>query len=435
MKKNILKIIIVLLMITIIPKNVSALTFSLSKSADNLKPNNEVTITVSASDVENYAELSAFNLAMSFPSTLTYISGGGSTDGVNLSNISNNKIEISYNGAARNSAFEIAKFNFKANDVNQTTNSNITLSLIAPTPTKNERITADNIHTNNINITLLPLSSDATLKSLKIPNATLTPEFSKNVTEYSTDIKDLTSIDINAVASDSSSRIQISDNYKNLQKGENQIRIVVTAENGNTKTYNIKVNLDTTPTDEELLKADATLKKLTIKGVKLKFKSEEKKYFIDVPYKTKKLNITYKSTNEKAKVEMSNTKLKIGKNTITIKVTSEDGENENIYELIVTRAEQRKEIVKTCPDETSSKEWLIYSISMFLVFSIGLILGYLLKKFEVFTKIKNKLKSLKKEKPKEEPVEVESLSDTIELDTTKILEEAKKYKKETTEKK
>ena len=424
MRKNIIKIL--LLLIIAFPKSTFALTFSLSKSADNLKPNNEVTITVSASEVESDAQLSAFNLALSFPSTLSYVSGGGSTDGVNLSNISNNKIEISYNGVARNSAFEIAKFNFRANDVSQATNSNVTLSLTAPTPTKNERITTDNIHTNNINITLLPLSSDATLKTLKIPNATLSPEFSKNVTEYSADVKDLTSIDINAVANDSSSRIQISDNYQNLQKGENLIKIVVTAENGNTKTYNIKVNLDTTPTDEELMKADATLKTLKIKDVKLKFKSEEKKYFIDVPYKTKKLNITYKATNEKAKVEMSSTKLKIGKNTITIKVTSEDGKNESTYELIVTRAEQRKEIVKTCPDETSSKEWLIYSISMFIVFSIGLVLGYLLKKFEVIEKIKTKIKSLKKEKVKEEPVEVESLSDTIEIDTKKIKEEIKK---------
>ena len=424
MKKNFIKLI--LLVLILMPKNAFALTFSISKSADNLKPNSEVTLTVSASDVEVDAQLSAFNLALSFPSTLSYVSGNGSTDGVNITNISNNKLEISYNGSPRNGAFEIAKFTFRANEVSQTTNSNVTLSLTAPTPTKNERITTDMIHTNNVNITLEPLSSDATLKSLKIPNATLVPEFSKNVTEYTTDIKDLTGIDISAVAANPSARIQISDNYKNLQKGENLIKIVVTAENGNTKTYNIKVNLDTTPTPEELMLANATIKKLSIKGVKIKFKPDEKKYFVEVPYKTKKLNITYKLANPKAKAEMSNAKLKIGKNTVTIKVTAEDGKNVNTYEFIVTRKEQRKQLVKTCPDETSSKEWLIYSISMFIVFSIGLVLGYLLKKFEVIEKIKNKLKSLKKEKPAEEPVEVESLSDTIEIDTKKIKEEIKK---------
>lgn len=427
MKKNFIKL--VLLVLILMPKNAFALTFSISKSADNLKPNSEVVLTVNASDVEGDAQLSAFNLALSFPSTLSYVSGNGSTDGVNITNISNNKLEISYNGSPRNGAFEIAKFTFRANEVSQTTNSNVTLSLTAPTPTKNERITTDMIHTNNVNITLEPLSSDATLKTLKIPNATLVPEFSKNVTEYTADIKDLTGIDISAVASNPSSRIQISDNYKNLQKGENLIKIVVTAENGNTKTYNIKVNLDTTPTPEELMLANATIKKLSIKGVKIKFKADEKKYFVEVPYKTKKLNITYKLANPKAKAEMSNTKLKIGKNTVTIKVTAEDGKNVNTYEFIVTRKEQRKQLVKTCPDETSSKEWLIYSISMFIVFSIGLVLGYLLKKFEVLEKIKNKLKALKKEKPAEEPVEVESLSDTIEIDTDRINDELKRGNK------
>ena len=64
MKKNFIKLI--LLVLILMPKNAFALTFSISKSADNLKPNSEVTLTVSASDVEGDAQLSAFNLALSF---------------------------------------------------------------------------------------------------------------------------------------------------------------------------------------------------------------------------------------------------------------------------------------------------------------------------------------------------------------------------------
>ena len=252
------------------------------------------------------------------------------------------------------------------------------------------------------------LSSDATLSSLKIPNATITPKFDKNVFEYQTTITDITEITVNAVASNPNSKILISDNYKNLQKGDNDIKISVTAEDGKTvKNYLIKVKLKITPTEEELLKANTKLKKLEIKNYDIDFSNELKKYTLTVPYKTTKLAILAEPENEKATVQMegSSNKLKVGRNLIKVVVISEDEENKDTYTLVVTREKEEKKIVQTCPDSTSKKEWIIFSVCLFLTFTLGIVLGYFLCKKEILNKLFKK---------KEKDIE-EKLSDTIEV--------------------
>ena len=82
-----------------------------------------------------------------------------------------------------------------------------------------------------------------------------------------------------------------------------------------------------------------------------------------VPYKTTSLDITAVPVNEKAKVKIDgNKKLIVGKNTVKISITSEDTKNNDTYQILVTRKEQDKDIVKTCPDTVSTKEWIIFSI-------------------------------------------------------------------------
>ena len=260
-------------------------------------------------------------------------------------------------------------------------------------------------------------SSDASLSSLKIPNATISPKFDKNVYEYKSTIQDITEITVNAISSDPNAKILISDNYKNLQKGDNDIKITVTAEDGKTtKNYLIKVTLKMTPTDEEVLKASAELDDILIKGYKIDFVKELKKYSLSVPYKIKSLKITPKPVNQKATVKVEgNKKFKVGRNTVKIVVTSEDEKNEETYTLNVTREKQVKKIVHTCPDTTSSREWILFSVCMLFTFTLGIILGYFLCKKEVLQKI------FKRKKEKEE-----ELSKTKEIELPKSNKKSKK---------
>lgn len=93
----------------------------------------------------------------------------------------------------------------------------------------------------------IEFSSDNNLKSLTISEGTLTPSFTSSTTSYTVNLAStVTSIDVNASVNDISARLS-GTGRKELEPGENVIKITVTAENGNPKVYTIKAIVDETP--------------------------------------------------------------------------------------------------------------------------------------------------------------------------------------------
>lgn len=86
-------------------------------------------------------------------------------------------------------------------------------------------------------------SKDNTLKSLSIKGYTLTPEFSKDKTEYTLEVEnDCKTIEVLAKTNDAKAKLT-GTGTKELNEGPNKITIQVTAENGNIKTYTINVTV------------------------------------------------------------------------------------------------------------------------------------------------------------------------------------------------
>lgn len=84
-------------------------------------------------------------------------------------------------------------------------------------------------------------SSDNYLSELEIEGYTLTPEFDKQTLEYSIK-EEVKSNEINIKASTSNNKAKINGNGNiKINKDKNEYRIDVTAENGSTRTYIIKL--------------------------------------------------------------------------------------------------------------------------------------------------------------------------------------------------
>lgn len=410
MKKGFLRFILTvsfLVAFLLIPKNAYAATFKVEKSVDAIKPGQDVTVNIKGSDIGNDS-IKDYSISLAYdPAKLEY----KSHNNYDVSNITlANPIAIAREAGTVTDGATIATFVFTAK--NSPGDANLTL-----TSNSCETISGNKnpCEVKSSMVKINGYSSDASLSSLKIPNATITPKFDKNIYEYKSTIQDITEITVNAIASDSNSKILISDNYKNLQKGENEIKITVTAEDGKTtKTYIIKVTLKLTPTDEEVLKASAELDDLIIKDYKIDFVKELKKYTLSVPYKIKELKITPKPVNQKATIKIDGNKnFKVGRNTVRITVKSEDEQNQEVYTLNVTREKEVKKIVHTCPDVTSSREWILFTSCMLFTFTLGIILGYFLSKKEVLKKI----------------FKIRKKTDEEELSKTKEIPQIKKGKK------
>ena len=90
-------------------------------------------------------------------------------------------------------------------------------------------------------------SSDASLSTLTVSAGTLSPKFAANTTKYQLNLpSDTESIKVDAKANDSAASVS-GTGEKELKQGDNTIRITVTAENGNTRTYTIDAYVEEKP--------------------------------------------------------------------------------------------------------------------------------------------------------------------------------------------
>ena len=398
MKKIFIKLFLLIGML-FVGMNVAYAADSISFKIDgakDYKPGDVFSVNVSVTGPTEVLTLTDYELTVSYDNNKLELVEGSATISASNQSVSNDAtlstLKFKAN-AAGNSKLELAGTGIKING--DKPENDVTINY------------------NSGTVSIREIGKDSTLKSLKIPNTVLSPEFNKNIHDYKATVTDVTSIEVKAEPSESHATVWTNGVDGNLQKGENTVVIVCKAENGTESTYSIKVTLNVTPTEEELKARDTSLKALTIKGQKIEFNSNEKKYYINVDYDVTKININATPTNPNAEVTISgNSKFVVGKNTVKINVTSEDKTATDTYQIIVTRAEAEKEVVKTCPEETSKKEWVIFTSSLLLTFTLGIVLGYFLCRKEVFNKL------FKKETKEEIPVEIATLSDTIDLSDT-----------------
>lgn len=106
-------------------------------------------------------------------------------------------------------------------------------------------------------------SKDNNLKGLKVENFEITPEFNKDVLEYSAVVPENTK-EINIIASLNDRKASVSGaGTKEVTSGVNTFDIVVRAENGSTKTYKLNVEVkDANPINVEINKNNYTVVKI-----------------------------------------------------------------------------------------------------------------------------------------------------------------------------
>lgn len=127
-----------------------------------------------------------------------------------------------------------------------------------------------------------------------------------------------------------------------LKEGDNTIKVVVTAEAGNTQTYTLTIKRRTAAEDAEQSgeTSDASLKSLGIKPEEYDFSGFQKdktEYNVEVPEDVEEIEVYAEATNSKALISgTGKVQLKNGENKIIVQVTAEDGTTRT-YTLEVTR--------------------------------------------------------------------------------------------------
>lgn len=177
-------------------------------------------------------------------------------------------------------------------------------------------------------------SKNSALKELTLLQGTLTPEFSKDITEYTVQVgTDVTELQLDAIPEDEKAKVKV-DGNTDLKDGENKVTITVTAEDESTTVYTLTVNKT-----DETKDVGPVLSKLEISGATLSptFSPEVYSYSVNVPIGTTTLDITAEAEDEETAVEITgNTDLKEGENLVTIMVTKGEGEEQQVTTYQIT---------------------------------------------------------------------------------------------------
>ncbi len=199
-------------------------------------------------------------------------------------------------------------------------------------------------------------SSDASLSALSLSSGTLSPGFAGDTISYAASVaSNVSSTTVTATTNHAAASVLITPtdadanragDQVNLDVGSNTISVKVTAEDGTTRTYTVTVTRAAPPPS-----SDASLSALALSGVTLSptFAAARTSYTASVANSVSSTTVTATKNHAAATVVITpadadanaagrQVSLTVGFNTVTVKVTAEDGATTRTYTVTVTRA-------------------------------------------------------------------------------------------------
>ncbi|MFD2673528.1 cadherin domain-containing protein [Marinicrinis sediminis] len=210
----------------------------------------------------------------------------------------------------------------------------------------------------NLTIEIHP-SDNADLETLSISSGNLSPYFDSDETEYEVTVEnEISQFTLTPSVSERHASVLINGSsvesgspysHTDLQVGQNSFSILVEAQSGITKIYNVNVNRKASN--------DANLTELLISKGRIvpDFDPDKLKYQVNLSYGIKSVSLIPTSSHANAVIringelqtsatESSDIDLEVGPNIVEIEVTAEDGITTKLYELNIRR---HKEVVES----------------------------------------------------------------------------------------
>lgn len=357
MKKKTIKILLILIsaiVLYLLLTTTSQAALSISTSKSTVSPGESFSVTVSVSS----NEAGAINLSVSNGRLSNNYVDLMSQSSVTISCTAGNSGTVSISASGR-----VANYNTETEGQQSASKTVQIVTPVTPVNPSNGGNSSSNNNNNskpntnnnsnsnnNNNKPETQKSSDSTLKSLTIEGCELYPEFSPETKEYSVKVgNDVTNVNIVATANDSKASCKLEGVYQDLAIGENTATVVVTAEDGSTNRYIIKITRGREALKLVTLKISYKDSEGNIKELKLNPELSEEIFeykLEDLSYLISKLDVEVIANLEDAKIEITgNEKLSEGENIITITITmpaeSEELEDEVLtYKIVVNKEKE-----------------------------------------------------------------------------------------------
>ncbi len=232
---------------------------------------------------------------------------------------------------------QLLRFTFKLNDsvkIGDTIRLQIKDIKISNT-NRDDWYTAEQL-TYSVKVAAKPKDTNCNLNTFSCEEGAFTPAFNKNSANNSyalTVPNAVTALHLTVSPASNLSTYKITGN-ENFEVGENTVTVTVTAESGATRTYTLIVTRKQPPSVNALL-AGLNTASGTLSPA---FSSEVTEYTMTVAPGVTAIEFETTTADPNAKVLVEGAeKLNVGKNTVTVTVTAEDGISRTVYTVTVHR--------------------------------------------------------------------------------------------------
>ena len=234
-----------------------------------------------------------------------------------------------------------------------------------------------------------PKSSNNYLSSLSVSGGNI--KFNKTTTSYKMTVGfDVTAVTINGTVEDSKAKVSGTGKHT-LNLYNNDIKVVVTAENGSTRTYTVSVIRKDKDGNTRQLSSDTSLSSITIEGYPFLFSKDTKEYTVLLK-DTNELNISAIASNAGATVEVVEPEVYAqGNNIIKLNITAENGATDT-YVINAVLVDEVKVEVPTCDKKCSYG--LVIFVTMIGTILVGM-LGFFALANAGIVKFKSNTKTTK----------------------------------------
>lgn len=180
-------------------------------------------------------------------------------------------------------------------------------------------------------------SDNANLSNLYLEEGIISPKFNKGIIEYTANVPfDVEKATFHITTEHKKATYEIIGN-ENFKIGENEVKIIVTGEDGSTKEYKVIVTRREEPTNSNYLK-NLEMDNGTLRPT---FEKTRLYYEVTVPYEINKTTVTATPEDSYATIKNDGIyNLNVGDNMIQLTVTSYDGIDRD-YQIKVTREKNK----------------------------------------------------------------------------------------------
>lgn len=195
---------------------------------------------------------------------------------------------------------------------------------------------------SGITINAVAPSTATIIGDLEVEGFTIAPTFNTETLNYTLTVPSSVT-EVNVKASKGERNQTITGTGKRaLNYGDNRVRVVVTAQNGESTTYEIMI----VRTDDR--SGDVSLKQLSVEGTNITYVSGQTNYEATVSRTVESIFLSAQTTDPKAQLIGTGTKnLRIGENNFQLVVSSKNGVKQTYNIKIIRSEEEFKENVES----------------------------------------------------------------------------------------